>query len=83
MTLAATRHSSRTLAALGSIGWHTFRHKYRTLLSQAETPLDVQQKLLRHADIRTTTQYGEVPDENKRKANSAVVRAILNRRSAQ
>jgi integrase len=35
--------------------------KYRTLLSEAGTPLEVQQKLLRHADIRTTTLYGGVP----------------------
>lgn len=69
-------------AGLGSVGWHTFRHKYRTLLSQVGTPLEVQQKLLRHADIRTTTQYGDVPLENKRTANSAVARTILIRRSA-
>ena len=79
--LHSARRDAAFAAKFGSIGWHTFRHKYRTLLSQAETPLDVQQKLLRHADIRTTTQYGEVPEENKRKANSAVVRTILNRRS--
>jgi integrase len=60
------RRDAAFVAKLGSIGWHTFRHKYRTLLSRADTPLDVQQKLLRHADIRTTTQYGELPDENKR-----------------
>ena len=28
---------------LGSIGWHTYRHSYRSLLSGEETPLDVQQ----------------------------------------
>jgi integrase len=40
--------------ALGSLGWHTFRHTYRSLLSGADTPMDVQQKLLRHAHISTT-----------------------------
>jgi len=67
----------------GSIGWHTFRHTYRTLLSDADTPLEVQQKLVRHADIRTTTQYGEVPMGNKRAANTRAVQAILNRKSAR
>jgi site-specific recombinase XerD len=43
----------------------------------------VQQKLLRHADIRTTTLYGGVPMENKRAANSAAVREILIRKSSQ
>jgi hypothetical protein len=52
-------------------------------LSEADTPLEVQQKLMRHADIRTTTQYGEVPMGNKRAANSRAVRQILNRKSAR
>jgi integrase len=77
------RREAATAAGFGSIGWHTFRHKYRTLLSEADTPLEVQQKLLRHADIRTTTQYGNVHMENKRAANSAAVRGILIRRSSR
>ena len=77
------RRGAAAGAGFGSIGWHTFRHKYRTLLSEAGTPLEVQQKLLRHADIRTTTQYGGVPMENKRAANSAAVREILIRKSSR
>ena len=77
------RREAAAAAGFGGIGWHTFRHKYRTLLSEADTPLEVQQKLLRHADIRTTTLYGNVPMENKRAANSAAVREILLRRSSQ
>src|ERR1035441_2140178 len=76
------RRNLATEKGLGSIGWHTFRHGYRTLLSEAGTPLDVQQKLMRHANISTTVQYGGVPMENRRKANSQVNRAILRRRSA-
>jgi integrase len=68
---------------LGSIGWHTFRHTYRTLLSGADTPIDVQQKLLRHAQISTTQQYGGLPIENQRRANSRVVNELLSRRSAE
>src|ERR1035438_317724 len=77
------RRAAATAVGLGSIGWHTFRHTYRALLSEADTPLEVQQKLMRHADIRTTTQYGEVPMGNRRAANSQAVRQILNRKSAR
>ena len=52
------RREAVTSADFGSIGWHTFRHKYRTLLSDGDTPLEVQQKLMHHPDIRTTTIYG-------------------------
>ena len=41
-------------AGLGSIGWHTFRHTYSTMLRALRVDLKVQQELLRHADIRTT-----------------------------
>lgn len=76
------RRAAATAAGYGSIGWHTFRHKCTTLLRQVGTPLDVQQKLLRHADLRTTMGYGEVPMDNKRSANSKVVQAILLHKSA-
>lgn len=77
------RRQLATELNLGSIGWRTFRHTYRTLLSKAETPLDVQQKLLRHAQITTTQQYGGPPMDNQRRANSQVVRPILLRKSAR
>src|SRR4051794_11073541 len=49
----------RPQAGLGDIGWHTFRHTYRAWLDATGAPLGVQQKLMRHADIRTTTNvYG-------------------------
>lgn len=79
----AGRRTAATAAGYGSIGWHTFRHKYETLLRGAETPLDVQQRLMRHADLRTTSQYGEVPMENQRRANSHAIRPILERRSVR
>ena len=75
------RREAATKAGFGGIGWHTFRHKYETLLRKANTSLDVQQRLMRHADIRTTTQYGEVPMENQRVANSQAVRPFLVRKS--
>lgn len=45
--------------------------------------LEIQQKLLRHEDIRTTIGYGEVSMENKRAANTRVARAILIRKAAK
>lgn len=76
------RRAAAQAAGLDGIGWHLFRHKYITLLRGADTPLDVQKELARHADIRTTMGYGTVPMENKRTANDRVARAILQRKSA-
>lgn len=75
------RRQLATEQGLGSIGWHTFRHTYRTLLSGAGTAMDVQQKLMRHAHISTTQDYGGPPMENRRRANTMVVRQILVRKS--
>jgi integrase len=55
---------------------------YRTLLSGADTPIDVQQRLLRHAQISTTQKYGGPPMENQRRAHSKVVKNLLSHRSA-
>jgi len=63
------------------IGWHTFRHTFRTLLDETGAPIKVQQELMRHADIRTTLNvYGKAMDESKRKANSNVVQMVLARK---
>jgi integrase len=71
------RRAGRKLG-LGDIGWHTFRHTYRAWLDATGAPLGVQQKLMRHADIRTTMNvYGDALMESKRKANSKVVRMVL------
>jgi integrase len=39
---------------IGRIGWHTFRHTFRSLLDETGARMKVQQELMRHADIRTT-----------------------------
>jgi integrase len=65
-------------AQLGPIGWHTFRHTYRSWLDETGAPLTVQQELMRHADIRTTMNvYGSAMAESKREANSKVVRIAI------
>lgn len=45
--------------------------------------MEVQQNLMRHADIRTTmNMYGETPMQNRREANSKVVEIVFNRKSS-
>jgi integrase len=47
--------------AIGHLGTHSFRHTYRSWLDAVGTPIAVQQKLMRHSDIRTTmNMYGTV-----------------------
>jgi hypothetical protein len=73
-------HDERWDAAgkYGSIGWHTFRHTYRSWLDETGAPMGVQQKLMRHAQISTTMNvYGNALMEAKREANAAVVNRIL------
>jgi integrase len=77
------RRNLATEKGLGSIGWHTFRHSYRTLLIAVGAKLEVQKTLLRHAHLSTTDDYGGPPMEDKRTAHSKVVRQILIRRSSR
>jgi integrase len=67
------------LAGLGEgIGWHTFRHTYRSWLDETGAPMKVQQELMRHASIQTTMNvYGRAMAETKRRANSQVVGLVF------
>jgi integrase len=48
-------------ANIGHLGTHSFRHTHRSWLDAVGTPVAVQQKMMRHADIRTTMNiYGDV-----------------------
>lgn len=71
--------SAAKRAGLGAgIGWHTFRHTYRSLLDESGAPMKVQQELMRHASIQTTMNvYGAAMAESKREANSKVVRMVM------
>jgi integrase len=61
-----------------NLGWHTFRHTYRSLLDATGAPVGVQQKLMRHAQVTTTMDvYGNALMESKREANSKVVSLLL------
>ena len=51
------RKIGRELGLPETLGWHTFRHTYRSWLDAAGVPVGVQQRLMRHADIKTTMSY--------------------------
>jgi integrase len=60
-------------AAIGTFGWHTFRHTYSTLLHALGTAPAVQKELLRHANVQTTLNvYTQAVTADKRKAVSKV-----------
>jgi integrase len=66
-------------AGIGHISTHTMRHTYRAWLDAAGTKLSVQQKLMRHADIRTTMNtYGDVVTTETQEAASKVAGLALN-----
>jgi integrase len=73
-------HEERWEAAgkYAGIGWHTFRHTYRSWLDETGAPMKVQQELMRHASIQTTMNvYGQAMSSSKREANSKIVEMVL------
>ena len=64
-------------ASIGRLGTHSLRHTYRTWLGVVGTPLEVQQELMRHSDIRTTLSYGETVTSEMRAAQEKVIRLAL------
>lgn len=65
-------------AGIGHVSSHTFRHTHRTWLDSVGTPVGVQQRLMRHADIRTTMNiYGDAATADMREAHEKVVRLAL------
>jgi len=60
------------------LGWHTFRHTYRSLLDETGAPIGVQQKLMRHSNVATTMNvYGNSSLKAKQQANSKVVQMVI------
>jgi integrase len=67
-------------AGVGKLSTHTMRHSYRAWLDAVGTGLAVQQKLMRHSDIRTTMNiYGDVVTDEMAQAHSKVVRLAIPR----
>jgi integrase len=74
------RHLNRAAATIGlpKLGWHAFRHTYRAKLAELGLPLEVQQKLMRHASIDMTMKYGQNAMLNStRPANARLVEELL------
>lgn len=66
------------VSGIGHIGTHTFRHSYRMWIDAIGTPVGVQQKLMRHSDIRTTMNiYGDAATEDLREAHTKIVGLAL------
>jgi integrase len=67
-------------ALIGKLGTHSLRHSYRSWLDAVGTPIAVQQKLMRHSDIRTTLNiYGDVVTDEMAQAHAKVVRLAIPR----
>ncbi len=65
-------------AGIGGLGTHSFRHTYRSWLDAVGTSIAVQQKLMRHSDIRTTMNiYGDVVTDQESQAHAKVVGLAL------
>lgn len=65
------------------LGWHTFRHTYRSLLDETGAPVGVQQKLMRHSNVATTMNvYGNASLRAKQEANSKVVQMVMRHEAA-
>jgi integrase len=67
-------HKAAGSAGIGKVPTHTLRHSYRSWLDAVGTSIAVQQKLMRHSDIRTTMNiYGDVVTDEMAQAHSKVV----------
>ncbi len=63
---------------IAHVSSHVFRHTHRSWLDSVGTPVGVQQRLMRHADIRTTMNlYGDAATADMREAHEKVVRLAL------
>lgn len=71
-------------AKVAHVSTHSMRHTYRSWLDAVGTPIAVQQKLMRHADIRTTMNtYGDVVTDEMSRAASRVAGLALNGAQAE
>lgn len=65
-------------AGVGTLGTHAMRHTFRSWLDAVGTSIAVQQKAMRHADIRTTMNtYGDVVTDEMAQAGEKVAALAL------
>lgn len=68
---------SAARAGIPGIGWHSFRHTYRANMNELGEPMEVQQKMMRHSDIKTTMGYGDQKlDRMRREANNKIFEMV-------
>ena len=68
-----------TPSGIGKPGTPSMRHTYSSWLDAVGTPIAVQQKPMRHADIRTTMNvYGDIVTDEMAVASGKVPRLALN-----
>lgn len=61
-----------------TIGWHTFRHTYSTLLRSVGAEFKVMQELMRHSSLRSTLSvYTQAVTPAKREAQAAVLSLVF------
>jgi integrase len=73
-----------TAAGIGHLSSHAFRHTYRSWLDAVGTPVAVQQKMMRHSDIRTTFNvYGDVVTDEMTTAGMKVAQLAFQVDGAQ
>jgi len=66
------------VAGIGHLGTPAFRHSYRSWLDAVGTTVAIQQKMMRHADIRTTFNiYGDVVTDEMTIASSKFAGLVL------
>lgn len=71
-------------SGIGRLGTHAFRHTYRSWLDAVGTTIAVQQKMMRHTDIRTTMNiYGDVVTDEMTTAGSKIARLVFPLNGAQ
>jgi integrase len=71
-------------SGIGHISSHVFRHTYRSWLDAVKTPIAVQQKMMRHTDIRTTMNvYGDVVTDEMSTAGLRVAELAFQSNGAQ
>jgi integrase len=66
-------------AMIAHVSTHCMRHTFRSWLDAVGTAIAVQQKMMRHADIKTTMNvYGDVVTDEMAIASSKVTDLALN-----
>jgi integrase len=65
-------------AEIAHISSHVLRHTYRSWIDSAGTSIAVQQKMMRHTDIRMTMAYGDVVTNEMVQAGTKIAQLALN-----